>query len=174
MQFSVGDKVIHPRHGCGQIVGLERLGLVEGFERYYVIKFPEKGLTVHVPVRKVEALRVRPVMSRAKLARVMDALRDRPHPLSEDFRERELRIRETLESGRPVRIAEAVRDLTWFKQHGRLTRADTDLLARGRELLAAEIALATGTDILDAKRTINIALERLLWQELEIRLNDHQ
>jgi CarD family transcriptional regulator len=153
MQFSVGDKVIHPRHGCGQIVGLERLGLVEGFERYYVIKFPEKGLTVHVPVRKVEALRVRPVMSRAKLARVMDALRD---------------------SGRPVRIAEAVRDLTWLKQHGRLTRADTDLLARGRELLSSEIALATGTDTLDAKQTINIALERLLWQELEIRLNDYQ
>jgi len=47
------------------------------------------------------------------------------------------------------------------------------LLARGRELLAAEIALATGTDILDAKQTMNVALERLLWQELEIRLNGH-
>jgi RNA polymerase-interacting CarD/CdnL/TRCF family regulator len=113
-------------------------------------------------------------MSRAKLARVMDALRDRPHPLSEDFKERELRIRETLESGRPVRIAEAVRDLTWLKQHGRLTRADTDLLARGRELLAAEIALATGTDILDANRSIDAALAPPLWLEFGIRLKDHQ
>lgn len=174
MEFSVGDKVIHSGHGCGQIVGLEHLDLVAGFENYYLIKFPEKGLTVHVPVRKVEALGVRPVMSHAKLARVMDALRDRPHPLSEDFRERELRIRETLESGRPVRIAEAVRDLTWLKQHGRLTRADTDLLVRGRKLLSAEIALATGADILDAKQSIDAALELLLWQELEIRLHDHQ
>jgi RNA polymerase-interacting CarD/CdnL/TRCF family regulator len=44
MEFSVGEKVIHPRHGCGQIVGPERLDLVEAFERYYVIKFAEKGL----------------------------------------------------------------------------------------------------------------------------------
>ena len=50
MEFSVGDKVVHPGHGCGQIIGLERLDLVEGFERYYVIEFPDKGLTVHVPV----------------------------------------------------------------------------------------------------------------------------
>ncbi len=35
MEFSVGDTVVHPGHGCGQIVGPERLDLVEGFERYY-------------------------------------------------------------------------------------------------------------------------------------------
>ena len=174
MKFSVGDKVVHPGRGCGQITGLERLDLVEGFERYYVIKFPDKGLTVHVPVRKVEELGVRPVMSRAELARVLDTLRTRPRSLSEDFRERESRIRERLESGRSLWIAEIVRDLTWHKRHAPLTRADKELLARGRGFLSAEIALASGTDIHDAKRTIDAALPPLLWRELGIRLNDHK
>jgi CarD family transcriptional regulator len=174
VEFSVGDKVVHPGRGCGQIIGLEHLDLVEGFERYYVIEFPDKGLTVHVPVRKAEEVGVRPVMSRDELARVLDTLRARPRSLSEDFRERETRIREGLKTGQPLRLAEIVRDLTWLKRHAPLTKADRELLARGREFLSAEIALASGTDFLAAKRTIDAALPPLLWRELGIRLNDYK
>ena len=56
MQLSVGDKVVYPRHGVGQITGREQLDLVEGFEHYYVIEILGKSLTVRIPVRKMEEL----------------------------------------------------------------------------------------------------------------------
>jgi CarD family transcriptional regulator len=158
MEFSVGDKVVHPRYGCGQISGLERLDLVEGFERYYVIEIPDQGLTVHIPMSKIEKVGLRPIMSRAKLARVLDTLRGRPRPLSEDYKERQARIREKLKTGGPLRIAEMLRDLTWYERRAHLTEADSALLARGREFLAAEIALVTDTEVTDAKRAIDTAL----------------
>jgi len=158
MKFSVGDKVVHPRHGFGQITALERLDLVEGFERYYVITVPDQGLTVRVPVRKMEELGVRPVMSRAKLSRVLETLRDRPRQLSEDYRQRQDWIRERLETGVSLRIAEVVRDLTWHERRGHLTKADSELLTRGRDFLATEIAVVTDAEIPDAKRTIDSAL----------------
>jgi CarD family transcriptional regulator len=158
MEFSVGDKVVHPRCGFGQVVGLERLDLVDGFERYYAIRIPDQGLTVHVPVRKAVELGVRPVMSRAKLARVLDMLRGKPRLLSEDYKERQAWIRERLEAGSPLRIAEIVRDLTWHERRAHLTKADSDLLARGRQFLSAEIALVTNTDVADAKHAIDVAL----------------
>jgi CarD family transcriptional regulator len=158
MKLSVGDKVVHPRCGFGQVVGLERLDLVDGFERYYAIEIPDQGLTVHVPVRNAVELGVRPVMSRAKLARVLDMLRGKPRLLSEDYKERQAWIRERLEVGSPLRIAEIVRDLTWHERRAHLTKADSDLLARGRQFLSAEIALVTGTDIDAARRAIDVAL----------------
>ncbi len=158
MEFSVGDKVVHPRHGFGQIIRLESLDLVEGFERYYVIEVPDQGLTLHVPVRKMEELGVRPVMSRAKLSRVLETLRGRPHQLSEGYKQRQDRVRERLETGGPLRIAEVVRDLTWHERRAYLTKADSELLARGRDFLAAEIAVVTNTEIVEAKQTIDTAL----------------
>jgi CarD family transcriptional regulator len=158
MELSVGDKVVYPRHGVGRITAMESLDLVEGFERYYVIEIPDKGLTVRVPVRKMEELGLRPVMSRVKLARVMKALRDTPHLLSEDYKKRQAGVRERLETGAPMRIAEVVRDLTWHERRAHLTRADSDLLARGREVLSAEMALVTGTEVAYAKQMIDAAL----------------
>jgi CarD family transcriptional regulator len=158
MEFSVGDKVVHPRHGFGQITRLERLDLVEGFERYYVIEVPDHGLTLHVPVRKMEELGVRPVMSRAKLSRVLETLRGRPRQLSEGYKQRQDWIREKLETGGPLRIAEVVRDLTWHERRAYLTKADSELLTRGRDFLAAEIAVVTDTEIAEAKQTIDTAL----------------
>jgi CarD family transcriptional regulator len=169
MDFSIGDKVVHPRHGFGQITGLERLDLVEGFERYYVIKIPDRGLTVHLPVRKTEELGVRPVMSPAKLARALDTLRGRPRPLSEDHKERQARIREKLETGSPLRIAETLRDLSWRERRARLTEADAELLSRGREFLAAEIALVTDAKVADAKQTIDTALMAAMANEPEMQ-----
>lgn len=158
MEFLVGDRVVHPKHGFGQITALHHLDLVEGFKHYYVIVVPDQGLTVHVPVRKVEELGIRRVMSRAKLSRVLDTLRGRPCQLSEDYKERQARIREKLETGGPLQIAEILRDLTWHERRAHLTAADSALLSRGREFLAAEIAVVTGTEIISAKQAIDTAL----------------
>ncbi len=158
MELSVGDKIVYPRHGVGRIVGIEDLNLVEGFERYYVIEIPNQHLIVRVPIRKMEELGVRLVMSHEKLLSVLETLGSEPHLLSDDYRERQDWVRERLETGGPVRVAEIVRDLTWHEQHARLTKVDTALLARGRDFLSAEIAFMTDTEIVDAKQTIDDAL----------------
>jgi CarD family transcriptional regulator len=158
MQFSIGDKVIYPKHGAGQITGVEHQELVEGFEHYYVVEIFDKRVIAHVPMRKADELGVRPVMSRARLARVLDTLRGIPRQLSEDFKERQERIKKKLKTARPIALAEVVRDLTWRERLTRLSKADTDLLARGRELLATEIALVAEAGVADAEQMIDAAL----------------
>jgi CarD family transcriptional regulator len=159
-QFSVGDRVVHPQYGPGQITGVEHRELVEGFEHYYVIKLLMNGGTLYVPMRGVEELGLRPVMSWARLARVLATLHDVPGRLSKDFRERQERVRTELATARPIKLAEVVRDLTGRRRRSYLTKVDKELLNRGRELLAAEIAAVTGTEVLDAHTTINDMMKR--------------
>jgi len=158
MEFSVGDKVMYPNRGAGTIVGVEHQELVDGFEHYYVIKIHSKRLTLRIPMRMMEELRVRPVISQDKLARVWETLKSTPHRLSEDFRERQEEIREKLRSGQPLKIAEAIRDLTWHEHYAYLTKADSELLAQGRELLADEMALVLNKEIAETERMIDAAL----------------
>jgi CarD family transcriptional regulator len=159
MQFSIGDKIVHPHRGPGCIVDVEQREFMEGVKRYYVIEIPASGMTVHVPVRKATELGVRPAMSRAKIARVLDTLRSKPHQLSKDYKERQEIIWEKIKTGRPIATAEAVRDLTWRSRHANLTRKDSELLKRGQDFLAAEMALVSGTDVSEANKSIESVLD---------------
>jgi CarD family transcriptional regulator len=66
MQFSVGDKVVHPHHGPGWIAGIERRELLDGTKRYYEIEIPGQGLIVHIPVGRANEVGVRLAMSKSR------------------------------------------------------------------------------------------------------------
>jgi CarD family transcriptional regulator len=154
MQFSVGDKVVHPNHGPGSIAGIESKDLMDGPKQYYVIDVPGQRLTVRVPTGKAEEVGVRPAMSQSRFPRVLTMLRGRPHWLPDDYKERQEQIYTQLKTRRVMQLARVVRDLTWHRERARLTKTDSGLLKQGLDLLAAEMALVSGDNISDASRLI--------------------
>lgn len=170
MAFSVGDKIIHPKFGAGRITGEAHRELVEGFQHYYVIDVISTGATAYVPMRKMDDLGVRQVMSEAKLSQVFMTLQSIPRILSNDYKQRQARVQEQLQTRRPITVAKVVRDLTWRRERKRLTQKDESLLNQGRELLASEMALATDTEISDAQQTIDIALSDALSSESDTQV----
>jgi len=158
MQFSVGDKVVHPHRGPGRIIDVERQQFLEERKRYYVIDMPTRSLTVRIPVRRVDEVGLRPAMTREKVARVLDILHARPRGLPTDHKERQLSVREKVYMSRPIPMAEAVRDLTWRGRSAHLTKTDSELLKLIQEFLAAEMALASDTEVSEANETIELAL----------------
>lgn len=158
LKYRVGDKVLYPNRGAGTIVGLENAELVDGFQDYYVIEIQSQRLTLRIPTGKMQDLGVRKVMPRHELRRVWDALSDTPQSLPEDYKERQEQIRERLRTGSPLDIAEAVRDLSWRERQTYLTKADSKLLAQGRELLVDEVSLVLDRDNTEAERLLDEAL----------------
>ena len=158
MQFAVGDKVVHPHHGPGQITAIEHKEFMHGMEYYYVIDIPTQGLTLHIPKHRMEEIGVRLAMPQTQFDGVLDILRSRPDQLPQDHKERQEQILEKLKTGQPTELAEAVRDLAWYQKLSHLTKRDTDYMDRGRKLLAAEMALVANTEIADANETIESTL----------------
>jgi len=158
MQFAVGDKVVHRYHGPGQVADIERREMLDGSKRYYVIEIPVRGLTLYVPLDRVDDAAVRPAMSQASLTRVLSILGGKPYRLPDDYRKRQDRISEQLKTGRVIHLARVVRDLTWHRHRAHLTKTDSDYLKLGRDLLAAEMALVSGDDMSEASRLIEEAV----------------
>jgi CarD family transcriptional regulator len=154
MQYSVGDKVVHPHHGPGWIAGITQREILDGVKRYYVIEVPGQGLTVHIPVRKADEVGVRPAMSPSRLLRVLSVLGGKPHALPEDYRERQERVCAQLKTRRVTELVRVVRDLTWHRERAHLTKTDSDYLKQGLDLLAAEMALVSGDAVSDASELI--------------------
>ena len=162
MQYSVGDKVVHPHHGPGQVASVDRRELKDGSKRYYVIDIPSQGLLVHVPVGRADQVGVRPAMAESRFPRLLSKLRSEPRKLPKDYKERQAQMYEELKTGRVMQLAGVVRDLTWHRERAHLTRKDSDYLKQGQDLLAAEMALVSGDDVSDANRLIDATMTAAL------------
>ena len=147
MQYSVGDKVVHPFHGPGRIAGIEHREILDGAKGYYVIEIPDQGLVLRMPVGKVDEVGVRPAMSESRFPRVLSMLGAKPDRLPTDYRVRQERICAQLRTRGVMQLARVVRDLTWHRQRAHLTKVDSDYLKQGRDLLAAEMALVSGEPV---------------------------
>jgi CarD family transcriptional regulator len=154
MQFSVGDKVVHPHYGPGWIASVEQWESADGEKSYYVIEIPGRGLTVRIPVHNAREVGVRPAMSPSSLPQVLSTLRSTPRQLPDDYKERQEQIDAEVRTGQVMQLAQVVRDLTWHGERAHLTKRDSDLLKQGQDLLAAEMALVSGDDVSDSSELI--------------------
>jgi CarD family transcriptional regulator len=158
MEFSVGDKVIHPQFGPGQITGIAGSEPPDAEQRYYVIEIPRKGLIVHTPVGMAGTLGVRLAMSASRSRRILGMLGGKPHPLPDEFRARQEQVAQMLDTGQVAQLAAVVRDLTWRQKSDHLTKKDADLLRKALDLLAAEMALVSGDSVSEVRDLIGTTL----------------
>ena len=146
MTFTVGDTVVYPHHGAATIEAIEKR-TVKGVERdYLVLRVAQGDLTVRVPAENVDLVGVRDVVNQEGLDRVFDVLRQ---PYTEEPTNWSRRYKANLEklaSGDVIKVAEVVRDL-WRRERERgLSAGEKRMLAKARQILVSELALAEKTN----------------------------
>ena len=142
MVFSVGETVVYPHHGAALIEAIETR-VVKGEEKLYlVLRVAQGDLTVRVPAENAEIVGVREVVGEEGLTEVFDVLRA-PHTEEPTNWSRRYKANlEKLASGNPLKVAEVVRDL-WRRERERgLSAGEKRMLAKARDILVGEVALA--------------------------------
>lgn len=146
MSFSVGDTVVYPHHGAALIESIEHR-VIKGEKReYLVLRVAQGDLTVRVPADNVDLVGVRDVVNQEGLDRVFSVLRQ---PYTEEPTNWSRRYKANLEklaSGDVIKVAEVVRDL-WRREKDRgLSAGEKRMLAKARQILVSELALAEQTN----------------------------
>ncbi len=146
MTFKVGETVVYPHHGAALIEAIETR-IIKGEERtYLVLKVAQGDLTVRVPADNVDLVGVRDVADSAGLDRVFNVLRQ---PYTEEPTNWSRRYKANLEklaSGDVIKVAEVVRDLYSRDLDRGLSAGEKRMLAKAKQILISELALAERTD----------------------------
>jgi CarD family transcriptional regulator len=158
MAFNVGDTVVYPHHGAAVIESVE-IRVVKGEEReYLVLRVAQGDLTVRVPADNVDLVGVRDVVNADGLERVFNVLRQ---PYTEEPTNWSRRYKANLEklaSGDVIKVAEVVRDL-WRRERERgLSAGEKRMLAKARQILVSELALAEKTNEVKAEEILDEVL----------------
>ena len=161
MSFKVGDTVVYPHHGAARIEAVETR-TIKGEDRTYLVLKVDKGdLTVRVPADNAELVGVRDVVGAEGLERVFEVLRA-PHTEEPTNWSRRYKANlEKLASGDVNKVAEVVRDL-WRRDRERgLSAGEKRMLAKARQILVSELALAEKTNEDKAEALLDEVLANL-------------
>ncbi len=154
--FAEGDLVVYPNHGAGHVAGVEEKTVLGEERRYYIVYIADGGLTLNIPAEGETGLR--PCSGEEGVVEALSVLRGNAQSMPANWNHRLKHNQEKLRSGEISRVAEVVRDLSFFGGEHGLSTGERTLLAKARRILISEVALVRDLPVEEAEVLVNAAL----------------
>ena len=158
--FSKGDLIVHQRYGAGTVIGIRKMERKGEERRYFCIEMVSDGGTLMIPEKRLEAADMRPALHDMKL--IKEVLLKTPEELDDEHRPRQTAIEKKLDSREPRQIVQALRDLCWRQQTGKLTTTDTRLKRKAITALLDELVLNPAYTLINAREKLDTLIERAM------------
>ena len=141
--FKVGDRAVYPAYGVGTISGIENREISGSKHTFYILRIPEKEMTIMVPRTNADIVGMRQVIPRGKLRDVYKVLRaemtDMDTTTSWNRRHREYMDR--IKTGDLFEIAAVLRDLYLLKLDKELSFGERKVFDTAKSLLVQELTV---------------------------------
>ena len=146
LMFKVGEIVVYPRQGAGEVVARERKHILGEDHEYLTIRIFQSELTMLVRCDGVEAAGIRPVVAKQALQEIIDVLTGDVSEQDANWNRRFRAHQEQLKSSDPRELAGVIRNLARRQDEKGLSGGERQLLLRAKRLLASELQYARKTD----------------------------
>lgn len=153
--FNEGDKISYPMHGAGYIQAIEDKMFLEEMRSYYVLKFAEGDIKVHVPVQNAEKAGLRDIISSDEYDKVIESFRDdSENEESSNWNRRNRENLEKMKSGDVFEIAMVIKSLLRRESTKNLSSSEKKMLSTSMQILVSELALASNKKDSEVKKII--------------------
>ncbi len=158
MSFKVGETVVYPHHGAATIEEITTRQLNGEDTTYLVLRISQSDLVIQVPAENVDLVGVRDVVDDEGVEEVFDVLRAVDVEEPSNWSRRYKANQEKIASGNIVRVSEVVRDLSRRDADRGLSAGEKRMLAKARQILTSELALARETGEEEANERLDEVL----------------
>jgi len=141
--FKVGDKVVYPGHGVGEVTAVIVKTIAGEEARFFEITVIESGMRIMVPVDQAGGVGLRRIVDKQAIEKVYTILKQKRVKIDTQTWNRRFReYSQKLKSGSVFEIAEVLRDLSVLSNGKELSFGEKKMLDTARGLLVSEIAVS--------------------------------
>jgi CarD family transcriptional regulator len=142
IQFEVGDHVVYPHHGAGQVIKKEQKEILGEQREYLTIKILHNDMTVMVPSENAGKAGLRRVIDEETVKKVLAVLSDDVSEMPKNWNRRFKHNRDKIKTGDIYELAEVVRNLAIREQDKGLSTGEKQMYTRAKKILASELMYA--------------------------------
>tara|TARA_B100000029_G_scaffold507283_1_gene591587 strand:+ start:301 stop:804 length:504 start_codon:yes stop_codon:yes gene_type:complete len=157
-EFSLGEIVVYPKHGVGEIVKIESMEISSIKTKFYVVKMEQGKLTIRVPLDKEKEVGLRKICNKKTISEVFEVLKLKPKIRRIMWSRRAQEYDAKIFSGDPIKIAEVVRDLFRKNSQPEQSYSERQMFQMALERLAREVAAVEKTDYFQSTEKIETIL----------------
>ena len=157
-EFKIGEIVVYPKHGVGEIIKRETMEISSIKTKFYVVKMEQAKLTIRVPLDKQEEVGLRKISSKRIIDEVFNTLKLKPKIRRIMWSRRAQEYDAKIFSGDPLKIGEVVRDLFRKNSQPEQSYSERQMFQIALERLAREVAAVEKTDYFQATEKIETTL----------------
>jgi len=158
LEFSVGDHVVYPAHGVGEIKGIETQAVAGMSLEVYVITFDHEKMTLRVPTKKAVGSGLRPLAANDVVTQALTTLKGRARVKRTMWSRRAQEYEAKINSGDLISIAEVVRDLHRAENQPEQSYSERQLYESALDRMAREVA---AIERIDRDAAINMLTKSL-------------
>ncbi len=142
IEFEIGDNVVYPHHGAGQVLKKEEKEILGETREYLTIKILHNDMTVMVPTENAAVAGLRRVIDEETVKRVLGVLADECSEMPKNWNRRFKHNRDKIKTGDIYELAEVVRNLAIREAEKGLSTGEKQMFTRAKKILASELMYA--------------------------------
>ena len=158
--FEVGDNVVYPHHGAGQVIKKEEKEILGEKRQYLTIKILHNDMTVMVPCENAGKAGLRRVIDEETVKAVLAVLAADVSEMPKNWNRRFKHNRDKIKTGDIYELAEVVRNLAVREQDKGLSTGEKQMYTRAKKILASELMFALDKDEEEAEAHLDEILSR--------------
>lgn len=158
LQYSVGDFIVYPSHGVGEISAIQTFEIAEEKLEMYNVIFDKEKMTLKIPTIKAKEIGIRKVSSRNEMKKTLEILKSKAKIRRTMWSRRAQEYEAKINSGILTELTEVVRDLFRNSNQPEQSYSERQLYESARDRLAREVAVVEKTDDIKAVEKIEIIL----------------
>ena len=159
LNFSVGDTVVYPSHGVGQINSIEKIQIGEVKSKCLSIIMEQDNLTVSIPIEKISEVGLRKLSSKKNMMNALNLLKGKARVRRMMWSRKAQEYLNKINSGDPILISEVIRDLYKKNNQPEPSYSERQMFQSAIERLARELAAVEKIDHFSATEKIELILK---------------
>ena len=159
LNFNVGDTVVYPSHGVGQINSIEKIQIGEVKSKCLSIIMEQDNLTVSIPIEKISEVGLRKLSSKKNMMNALNLLKGKARVRRMMWSRKAQEYLNKINSGDPILISEVIRDLYKKNNQPEPSYSERQMFQSAIERLARELAAVEKIDHFSATEKIELILK---------------